>query len=367
MLILNKMQRKPHTLFTPGPSPVPDVVMDSIARPVIYHRSEESKQLYRDISSKSAKVFGTQQPVMILTSSATGACEAAVTSLHNVGDMCLVINNGRFAQRWAEMLRVFGLNVIEVSIPWGSPATPEDILPYLNNDTTIKSVWIVHCETSSGTVSDIEKIATCVRNNSTALVCVDAVSSVGVHPFLMDRWGVDAVFTGSQKGLMTPPGLSLLALSERAIKQSETSTMPHFYFDIHKILKSGTENLTPWTPAVMLMSGLSKALDTILEEGLDNVYARHLNNTKLLHSRLLNSGYSLFSNSPSNGVTAVLTPQHDKSIVSTLANRFGITVSNGQDEWKDKIFRIGHLGYYDIHDIDFICSALEDISKSSFS
>lgn len=360
---MNQTQRKPHTLFTPGPSPIPDEVLHSIARQVIYHRSEESKKLYNDISKKSSLIFGTQQPVMTLTSSATGACEAIITSLHNVGDTCLVINNGRFALRWVQMLRVFGLHVIEILIPWGNPATAQDVLPYLNKHSDIKSVWIVHCETSSGTISDVEEITKCVKSNSSALVCVDAVSSIGVHPFQMDTWGVDAVFTGSQKGLMTPPGLSLLALSSQALKQSETSTMPRFYFDIQKILHSASEGLTPWTPAVMLMSGLSKALSMMLDEGLENVYERHSNNTLLLHSRLRNSGYSLFSSSPSYGVTAVHTPNNDRAIVSTLVNKYGITVSNGQDELKDKIFRIGHLGYYDTHDIDFICSALEDIAR----
>ena len=345
-------------LFTPGPTPVPAQVVARMAEPIIHHRSEEAKAIFRTVHAGLRRVFLTEQPVMILTSSGTGAVEAAMTTLGRVGDKAIVLNNGRFADRWTTMLRLFGLNVIDVKIPWGQPVLPEHASETLKQHPDASMLWVVHSETSTGTYSDIRAIAAAVREHSDALICVDGISSVCAHELRMDEWDLDVVCTGSQKGMMLPPGLAFVSLSERAWKSAERSNVPRYYFDLVKARKSWREDNTPWTPAISLVCGLETALELIHQEGLENVWKRHATFATSLRDRLVAAGYRLYSQQPSNALSALYLPDSRPTLVKDLLREYNMVVASGQDELKSVIFRVGHLGYYHQSDIDAIVEAL---------
>ncbi|MBL7997316.1 MAG: alanine--glyoxylate aminotransferase family protein [Candidatus Kapabacteria bacterium] len=287
----------PHTLFTPGPTPVPDAVLQSIALPVIHHRSPEAQAIISAVNSGLQELFHTRSAVLALTCSATGAGEAIITSLHSHGEKVLVLNNGRFAARWGAMLRTFGMNVTELTDEWGMPADTGALAAHLKQNTGYATVWLTHSETSTGALSNLREVARIVKESSDALLCVDGVSSVAVHEIRMDEWGIDALFTGSQKGLMLPPGLAFVALSTSAQRRMATADLPSYYFDLRRAYQSAAANTTPWTPAITLLRGAVTAIHMIRTEGIENVWLRHANNAAYLRKRLTDAGYSLFSSS----------------------------------------------------------------------
>ncbi len=348
----------PQTLFTPGPTPVPDAVLQRMAQPIIHHRSAEAQSIFRTVQPQLQKVFGTTQPVLILSSSGTGAIEAAMCTLGQPGLKAMVLNNGKFAQRWVDMLRTFGYSVVDANIPWSNPATPEILEPLLKEHPDCAQVWMVHSETSTGTYSDIQALAHCVHEHSNALVCVDSISSMCAHEIQMDNWGLDVVATGSQKGFMLPPGLAFISLSERAWKAAELATLPCYYFDLRKARVTALQNTSPWTPAISLICGLEVSLQMILNEGLEAMWSRHTQLSLQLRTSVLASGYALYSTSPSHAVTALYIPEHIPDLVQRLLQDFSIRVASGQDQLKGRILRVGHLGYYTAEDIIFVAGAL---------
>ncbi|HWP81961.1 MAG TPA: alanine--glyoxylate aminotransferase family protein [Bacteroidota bacterium] len=348
-------------LFTPGPTPIPESVMLRMAEPIIHHRNPEFQEVFSRVNEGLKYLFQTKQPVLTLTSSGTGGMEATFVSLFSPGDTIISVNGGKFGERWVKMPRAFGLNVQEIKTEWGKAPTEAEIRSALKANPDAKAVYLTHSETSTGTATNIKVLAKVIRENSDAFVCVDGITSIGAHEFRFDEWGIDACVTGSQKGLMIPPGLAFVALSQRAVNAMESSTMPRFYFDLRRALKSLQTNDTPFTPAVSLIVGLDKALEMIRNEGIEAIWRRHEKLASALRAGVKALGLRLFSDSPSNAVTPVWLPAEVewRAFVKVLKGKYGITIAGGQDDYAGKIFRISHLGYYDALDMIVMISALE--------
>jgi len=348
-------------LFTPGPTPVPESVMLRMAEPIIHHRNPEFREVLTRVNTNLQYLFQTTQPVLTLTCSGTGGVEATFVSLFSPGDSIISVNGGKFGERWVKMPRTFGLNVTEIRVEWGKAVTPDQIRQALRANPEAKAVYLTHSETSTGTATDVKKIATIIREHSNALVCVDGITAIGAHEMRFDEWGIDACVTGSQKGLMIPPGLAFVALSERAVAAMGKSTLPKFYFDLRKAIKSHEDNDTPWTPAVSLILGVDAALELIRAEGIENVWERHHRLAAALRAGIKALGLKLFSDSPSHAVTPAWLPDglEWKAFNKTLKSDNGITIAGGQDDYAGKIFRVSHLGYYDELDMLAFVGALE--------
>jgi aspartate aminotransferase-like enzyme len=348
-------------LFTPGPTPIPEQVMLRMAEPIIHHRSPEFNEIVTRVNQNLQYLFQTTQPVLTLTSSGTGGVEATFVSLFSPGDTVIAVNGGKFGERWVEMPKIFGLNVVEVKVEWGKAPTREHILLALKQHPNTKAVYVTHSETSTGTATDVKGLAKVIRENSSALVCVDGITAIGAHEFRFDEWEIDVCVTGSQKGLMTPPGLAFVALSVRAIEMMKTSKLPKLYFDLRKALKAYEKNDTPWTPAASLIIGVDVALEMIRTEGIENVWKRHERLANGVRAGMRALGLKLFSDNPSFAVTPVWVPQgvEWQKFNATLKSTYGVTVAGGQDEYAGKIFRISHLGYYDELDMVSLLAAIE--------
>ncbi|MES2765754.1 MAG: alanine--glyoxylate aminotransferase family protein [Bacteroidota bacterium] len=348
----------PQRLFIPGPTPIPPDVLKAMAQQPVSHKSDEFKAIFKRTTENLQKVFKTENPVLTLTCSGTGAAEAAAQNLVSKGDKALVIINGRFAQRWSTMLSRLETEVIELHAPWGEVFKSEEIRKVLKENPDCKTVWITHSETSTGILNDIEIIAKTIHEYSDALICVDAVSSVAGCDIQTDNWKLDIVFSASQKGLMSPAGLGFVALSERAWKITEQNKKRGLYFDLLKARESLQEFVTPWTPAIHSIFALDEALKMILNEGLDNVFARHARNSMAMRESMVALGLKVFNEaSPSPALTVVELPR--KKFIDVLKKETGITVASGQDDWKDVAFRIGHLGWYFESDILFFIESFE--------
>lgn len=348
-------------LFTPGPTPVPETVMLKMAEPIIHHRNPEFGEVLTRVHQNLQYLFQTEQPVVVMTSSGTGGVEATFVSLFSPGDTIITCNGGKFGERWVKMPRAYGVNVIELKIEWGKAATVAQVVEALKAHPEAKAVYVVHSETSTGTATDVKTIAKAIRENSNALVCVDGITAVGAHELRFDEWGLDVCVTGSQKGLMIPPGLAFVALSKRAIEKMESSTLPKFYFDLKRALKSWAGNDTPWTPAVSLVIGVDAALQMLKAEGIENIWKRHERMATAIRCGVTALGLKLFSDSASFAVTPIWLPEgvEWKAFNKILKSKYGITIAGGQDDYAGKIFRVSHLGYYDEFDMVTMMTALE--------
>jgi aspartate aminotransferase-like enzyme len=341
-----------------------------MAEPIIHHRKSEYRAIFSRVNAGLRTLFQTTQPVLTLTSSGTGGMEASFVNLFSPGDKVVAVNGGKFGERWVEIPRAFGLTAVDARVEWGKTMEPGDLAAVMRAHPDAKAVYITQSETSTGTAFDVKALAAAVRDSSGALVCVDAISAMGAHEMRFDDWGVDVCVTGSQKGLMIPPGLAFIALSARAGEAMKRSTLPRYYFDLGKALESYASGDTPWTPAVSLVTGLDVALRAILDEGLENVWRRHLRLSSALRAGVAAMGLRLASESPAASVTAVRLPEGVdwKTFNTTLEDRYGVYAAGGQGPWKGKVFRISHLGYYDELDMVAVTAALERaLSDCGFS
>ncbi|MFH1007551.1 MAG: alanine--glyoxylate aminotransferase family protein [Candidatus Latescibacterota bacterium] len=346
-------------LFTPGPTTVPDQLRLKMAEPIIHHRSQEFGRMFASVNEGLKYLFQTENDVLTLTSSGTGAMEAAVVNLLCAGDRALVVRGGKFGERWGELCETYGVHVTAIDVPWGQAVPPETISEHLKADPTIKAVFATQSETSTGALNDIEAIGRVVRETE-ALLVVDAITGIGAHPMLPDAWGVDVVVTGSQKGLMLPPGLAFIALNERAWAAVKRSDLPKYYLDLTKAKKSLSKNQNPYTPAVSIIVGLKAALDMISEEGIENVWARHARNAEATRAAVRAMGLGIFAKNPSNVLTIVQLPDQidGKQLVKVL-DGYGLTVAGGQEQLSGRVIRISHLGYTDDFDSLSVIAGLE--------
>ena len=360
--------RKSHPLFerlrifAPGPTPVPEAVLSVLAKAPLHHRTKEFIDVLTRVKTGLSFLFQTKQPSYVLSASGTGAMEATVVNCFSAGEEVLVVDGGKFGERWGKIAAAFGLKVHTLKVEWGNPVDPDDIVKELKAHPSIRGVLFQASETSTGVYHPVKEIADAVRRNSDALVICDAITALGVCDLPMDTWGLDAVISGSQKALMLPPGLAFLALSERANDARKKSTTAKFYYNLNQEDKAAIGGETAWTPAVSLVMGLDVVLERFQKAGLPPVFEFHSHLAEATRRGVKAMGLQLFAkSSPSPALTAVHVPQgiEGKKIISHLRDRFGITVAGGQDAWKGKMFRLAHLGYYDELEMLTILSATE--------
>jgi serine---pyruvate transaminase len=348
-------------LFTPGPTPVPPQVLAAVAQQVIHHRGPDFKALLAQTLERLQAICRTTNEVILFAASGTGAFESAVSNLVGPGDRVLALSHGEFGERWAKMAAAFGADVAPLAYEWGETPRAEDLAEALAASPA-DLVFLVHSETSTGVVADVQALAA-VAKEAGALVVVDAVSSLGAVPLESDAWGIDVVVSGSQKALMAPPGLGLATISAAAWERCERVTTPRFYFDWRRYRGLAESLSTPFTPAVSTVVGLNAALGLILDEGLEHAFARHAALGRACRAGARAMGLELFSPDEERSavVTAILTPDESdaRELVLALRDRFGITVAGGHGAMATRLFRIGHIGWFDVFDITTALAAVE--------
>jgi aspartate aminotransferase-like enzyme len=351
-------------LMIPGPTPVPEQVLRALAKHPIGHRSGDFAKIMAEVTEGLKWLHQTQNDVLILASSGTGAMEAGIINFLSPGDRVLVGCNGKFSERWAQVCDVYGLATERINAEWGKPLDPEQFRAALDADTNkqIKAVIVTHSETSTGVLNDLETINRHVKAHGQALIMVDAVTSLGATSVPIDAWGLDIVASGSQKGFMLPPGLGFVAVSPKAWEAYTTAKLPRFYLDLGKYRKEAAKNSHPFTPPVNMFFGMQVALKMMQTEGLDNIFARHQRHMNATRAAVKALNLPLFAadHASSPAITAVAPVSVDaEQIRSILRKRFDIAMAGGQDQLKGKIFRIGHLGFVSDRDILTAISALE--------
>lgn len=349
-------------LLTPGPTNVPKRILDVTALPIIHHRTKDFQAVLERVNAKLKQVFMTSHPVMFFASSGTGAMEASLTNLFSPGDAVISISAGKWGERYRDIARAFGLSVTSIEIPYGSAIDPETVREALAKNPTAKAVLMTLCETSTAVTHPVKEIAA-ITKTSGALLLVDAISGLACDELRTDLWGVDVVVSGSQKGLMLPPGLSFISVNDRAQKLIASSKLPKYYFNFAATLKAMQKNDTPYTPAVSLVRGLDEALTMLIEEGIENVWKRHSDVARLVRERMTKLGYELFSKRPSNGLTAMVLPSgiQSKDVIKIMRDEHHVIMADGQGELQGKIVRFAHMGYAcTIKDAEVGIRAFED-------
>ena len=350
-------------LLAPGPTPVPPEVLQSMALPILHHRAPDFIPIIESALKGLKWLYQTKNDVLILTSTGTGGMVAAVNNFLNPGEKALVINGGKFGERWTKICQSYGVEVQEIEVEWGYTVKPGQVADALKADPSIKAVLIQASETSTGVLHPIAEVGKAIKGSgSDALFIVDAISGLVAHDIRSDEWGIDVMVAGAQKGLMLPPGLAFISVSERAWKRAASVKTPHFYFDLLKERGKQASNQTLFTSAVSLIVGLEKALNMLQDEGLENVFARHARLAHATREAVKAHGLALFpKENPGNALTAIMMPEgiDGTEVYKLMREDYGITGAGGQDKLKGKIFRIAHLGYADTFDVITAIAGLE--------
>jgi len=351
-------------LFTPGPTQIPPDVVLAEASPMIHHRTSEFSEIFSNVSEDLKYIFRTREgEVFTFASSGTGGMEACVVNALSQGDKAVVVRGGKFGERWAQICETFGVNVVPVDVENGKAVDPGVLDDTIKKENDVKAVFVTLSETSTGVVHNIEGIAKVVKGHNLLLV-VDAISGIGVHPLMMDDWGIDIAVTGSQKGCMLPPGLAFVCVAQSAWESIEKADLPKYYWSFKKMQKALSNKTTAYTPAITLIMAAGKALSMIREEGIENVWSRHARLADATREGIKALGLELFAGDASGNVlTSVKSPEgiNIDSAIKKLRDETGVTITGGQDELKGKIFRIGHMGYVNEFDIVLAISAVEKI------
>lgn len=343
------MFNHPELLRIPGPTPIPPQVQQAMNEVMFGHRSEDAKNLLQEIRDSLPKIFGTTEEVIVLSGSGTSALEAAVVNSVSEGDEVLVVVSGAFGKRFAQICEIFNLRVHYLTYEWGEAVQLDDVAKMLKKYPNIKAVFTTYCETSTSVLHPIREISELIQQKSDALMIVDGVSAVGAVETKMDEWNIDILISGSQKAFMLPPGLSFVALSKKAQRQIKTNKQPHFYLDVLKHKTALESSSTPYTPALSLLMGLRQVLVMFKEEGLENIYKRHLLMKDMVRSALRALHIPLLVTDDkyaSPTVTAARIPNDQADeLRSILQEQFGLIFAGGQQKLKGEIIRIGHMGY----------------------
>ncbi|MCX8072363.1 MAG: alanine--glyoxylate aminotransferase family protein [Candidatus Binatia bacterium] len=350
-----------HYLLAPGPTPVPARVLLAMAQPIIHHRTPQFSEIFAQAKAGLKWLFQTEQDVLMLASSGTGAMEAAVTNLFSPGEEVLVVNGGKFGERWAKIAGRYGLTVHELRVEWGKAVEPAEVARTLERHPAIRGLFVQASETSTTVCHPVAELAALTCNRDTLLI-VDGITAVGVYDLPMDRLGIDVLVTGSQKALMLPPGLAFIALSERAWERTKTAKLPRFYFDLVKERENLAKDTTAWTPAISLIIGLREALAMLREEGLQQAFARQARQAEATRAAARALNLQLVApEHPSPATTGIYVPPElpGGKLVAYLRDRMGVTFAGGQDQFKGKIVRIAHLGFIDAFDTIVAIGALE--------
>ena len=355
------MPEKRH-LLTPGPTPVPPEVLAVMAEAVIHHRGPDFKAVYASCLERLRDVCRTERDVLLFTTSGTGAFESAVSNLTSPGDRQVVVSAGYFGERWAAMANAFGADVHHLRLPWGETPQPEQLRAALEEAGETSVVYLTHSETSTGVVSDIQALAAVAREAG-AIVVVDGVSSLGAVPLETDAWGVDVLVSGSQKALMAPPGLAFAAVSRAALEAAARATTPRFALDWERTRGGQAKLDSPFTPAVPLVRALDVALGLLLEEGLEAAFERHRRLGRACREGVKAMGLELFSPDEERSavVTAIRAPEglDVKEFLLRLRDEHGVQLVGAQGEMAGKVFRVGHIGWFDLFDITTALAAIE--------
>jgi aspartate aminotransferase-like enzyme len=345
---------KKERLFTPGPVQIPERVLKVLGEPIIHHRTPEFKEIFAYTRELFKRVVDSPSDNFVyFASSGTGAMEAAVANFFNPGDKVIVINAGKFGERWAQIAHTYGLEVIELKYEWGKSADIDQLKDTLDKNPDAKGVLFQISETSTGAYHDYKAIGELCKDRDT-LVVADAITALGVYNIKPEREGIDILIGGSQKALMLPPGLSILWFSQRAEKRLNPKG---YYFDVKKEVKKQREATTAYTPAVSLIIGLRESLEMLLEEGMENVEKRHRLMSEATRRAVEELGFQILPENPAISVTAVLSDEAEKLRKEMLA--LGVRTAGGQDHLKGKLFRISHMGYLDMLDHLSAIGALE--------
>ncbi len=348
-------------LFTPGPTEVPQETLLESAKPVIHHRKQVFKELFRETTENLKYVFASEKSdVHILSSTGTGAMEAAVLNFTSPGDSAAVIVSGKFGERWRDLCKSFDVNAEIIEYEWGDYCKPDDVRKVIK-EKNIKAVFATLVETSTGTVNPIRELAE-VTSQAGVLLVVDAVSGLGCDRLEMDKWDVDVVVSGSQKALMTPPGLGFVCVNSKAKDALQENKRKNYYWNLKKSQKSLGKMQTPYTSPVNLIKGLNNSLKMIISEGMEAVWGRHQKLSGGAQAGIEEMGLEIFSKSPAAGLTAVKIPSPDKigeSFTKHCEKKYGVVLAGGQAHLKGKIFRIAHMGYYDEMDVVKSLAAIE--------
>lgn len=350
-----------YRLMAPGPTPVPEEVMLAMAKPIPHHRTPVFEKIVAEVQAKLKWLYQTKNDVIVLAASGSGGMEAALINTVNAGDRVLVVNGGKFGERFAKIAKAYGMVADEIMVTWGHAVQPSEI-EYKLAQNDYRAVCVQASETSTGVAHPVCEIAAIVKKYPGTILIVDAITALGVVNMPTDEWGLDVVICGSQKALMLPPGIATVSLSDKAWSLVEKCKSPKFYFNLKAERKALADNTTAWTPGVSLMIGLNQALTMMQQEGLQNMFDRHAKLAQSIRNAAQSIGLKLYApESPSNSVTAVVAPDgvNSSKIVKGLRDRFNMTIADGQDDAKGKIFRIGHLGYYDQLDMVSVWAAVE--------
>ncbi len=361
-------------LYTPGPTPLLPAAQFAMAAADMHHRTPEFRALYQKVLAQLKIFVGTQNDVLLLSSSGTGAMEAAVTNLTSPGDKVLVLTAGKFGERWTGLVKAFGCVPDVVSAPYGQTFDLAEVRAALKPEH--KAVFVQATETSTAVRHDIEAIAKLIKEaGSPALLVVDGITGLGTTHFDVDGWGIDVLIGGSQKAVMIPPGLAYLSVSEKAWAAMETTKNPRYYFDLRKERKNAVKGESAYTPAVALVAGLGAALDYIagqaggdLEKGRIALVNNAQMNAEATRAGLVSLGFTLFApTAPAAAATAVAVPEGMDSgvVVKALKAKFALVTANGQGEMQGKIFRVAHLGFFDYLDTIALLGAMEHIAKDT--
>ena len=349
-------------LMTPGPTPVPPQVLAAMALPIVHHRSPDFRPTYRQVLDRLKDVYRTQTEVLLYTASGTAGLESVVANLTSPGDRVVAVSAGYFGERWADIARAYGCEVEHIAYEWGETPSADDVASRLAELGGANVVLVTQSETSTGVVCDVRAFAAAAKEAGT-LIAVDAISSLGAVPCETDEWGLDSVVSGSQKALMSPPGLMTVSVSDAAWKAREGSAAPRFYLDWERTRVAQESLDAAFTPAVSIVMGLNVALGLILERGLQAAFDEHVRLGRACREGVKAMGLELFSpdDDSSAVVTTVRVPESidGAQLLLDLRDRFGITLAPGQGPLKGKVFRVGHLGYYDVFDITTALAGIE--------
>jgi len=347
-------------LFAPGPTPVPEETLLELARPMFHHRTAEYRAMLEQLTGDLRYIIQTEQEVYTITGSGSAAMEAAVGNLVARGEKMIAVRGGKFGERWSEIGKAFGADVVDLDIEWGTAVTADQVAEALRANPDAVAVCIQHCETSTGTACDVQAIADAVRRTDACLV-VDGITGVGALPFHMDEWGVDVTVTGSQKALMLPAGLAFIACSDKAWTKIDATDAPAYYVDLKAYRKSLAKWDNPWTPANAMVRAALKSIGRIRSEGLETVWAETRRRAEATRAAARALGMELLSTSPSDSVTALVVPEgvDGAALPKTMAEEFGVRIAGGQAHLKGKIIRFSHMGYVDAFDVLAAVGALE--------
>jgi aspartate aminotransferase-like enzyme len=357
------MHIRKQRLLTPGPTPLYPPALHAMMASDLHHRTEDFRKVYRSALADLKEVMGTSHDVLMFAASGTGAMDASVSNLFSRGDKVIVCVAGKFGERWADIAKAYGLDAVVLTEEYGGTVSPDRVRKALSENPKARGVFVQASETSTGAAHDVRAMGEAVAKTDAILV-VDAITGLGTMPLDIDNWGLDVVIGGSQKAFMIPPGLAFMSVSPKAWKFTETSDLPHFYFNLKKEKKSGDAGESSWTPSTALILALGEALKYVKQVGMANLIE---NAQMLAHATRVavqKLGLELFAPaSPGSSVTSVRAPKGMDSgvIVKEFRNRFGAIIANGQGSMKGQIFRIAHLGYFDFADLFAVIAGLEII------